>query len=207
MGPSFISSFVDEIKRAGLAKSREIRGCSVKEVLKLESFMSVSLPGLYKDFLLAMGHGAGRYYEGTDIFYDSLFNLRGELEDILREDHSSFQLTKDAFVFSGHQGCIFHFFYTLHSKYDPPIYGYREGDGLPRQISPSFSSFLQESLAEFKRMQEAHSLLTTFNENRHGNRRAAYEAGKEFLMKYGWMEGTARSIQRWITDYESEPRR
>src|ERR1044072_561961 len=138
MSPDFMKGFAQELVRAGLAMPHEIRGCSKREVARLESYYGIRLPEAYRQFLSEMGHKAGIFYRGTDCFYRHLFDLREWMEETLSEDRSPFQLTKDAFVFSSHQGYIYHFFYTIESNPDPPVWSYYEGEVSPKQLSASY---------------------------------------------------------------------
>lgn len=148
--------FAQALVRYGFATCFEIRGCSEREISRLEAYFGVSLPESYKEFLSVMGHSAGSFYRGDDCFYHHLFGLRGWLEETLAEDRSPFQLTRDAFIFSSHQGVIYHFFYTIDNRRDPAVWGYREGDMQPKKINDSFSDFLERSLKDFRKIRASH---------------------------------------------------
>jgi hypothetical protein len=55
----------------------DIKGCSEEEVLFLEQQKVTTLPWQYKEFLRAMGHGAGRFLAGTHEFFSSLDGVAG----------------------------------------------------------------------------------------------------------------------------------
>ena len=154
-----MKQFAQDLIRNGLATASEIRGCSGREISKLESYFGINLPESYKSFLSVMGHQAGTIYRGTDCFYRHLLDLRGWLEETLAEDQSPFRLTRDAFVFSSHQGVIYHFFYTIDNRRDPAVWGYGEGEMAPRKIDASFTEFLKGSLEDFKRIRAAHGAV------------------------------------------------
>ena len=147
-----MKGFARDLVRYGFATTFELRGCSEREIARLEACFKLNLPESYKSFLSVMGHKAGTFYQGTDCFYHDLFDLREWLEATLAEDRSPFQLTKDAFVFSSHQGVIYHFFYTIDNKPDPTVWGYCEGDMQPKKIDTSFSAYLANSLEDFRRI-------------------------------------------------------
>lgn len=149
-GSDFMRGFTQAVIDAGFATAYEIRGCSRREIVRLETDFAVQLPVVYKEFLSVMGRRAGSFYRGTDCFYVHLFDLREQLEALFEEDKSTFSLSKDAFVISGHQGVIFHFFYTIEHQPDPPVWGYCEGDMLPRKINDTFSEFLVAGLEDLK---------------------------------------------------------
>ena len=78
---------------------------------------------------------------GTDFFYDDLRGLRDALVESLAQMRVDFQMPLDLFVFSSHQGYIFHFFRTTEGD-DPPVYGFSEVDPTVRQKWPTFSDAL-----------------------------------------------------------------
>ncbi len=132
----------NQLIRKGLSTARGFKGCSVAEIRELEQFYGYRLPLIYKDFLEEMGHQAGDYLQGTDIFYKDVFSLRSALEKLLQQDGQPFVLEPTFFVFCGHQGYIFYFFDADEDGIDPPIYGYKEGNGQMERLYSSFSSFL-----------------------------------------------------------------
>lgn len=145
----FIDKFAKEVHGSGLCWDT-MRGCWGFEIRDLEKHFNIKLPTIYKDFLKKMGKGAGLFMQGTDFFYKHLFDNREAFEEVLELDGQPFVLTKDIFVFSSHQGYIFHFFDILEDAYDPPVYGYREGDLKFDKIDDKFSTFLLILLEEQK---------------------------------------------------------
>ena len=81
--------------RRQLASRDDFRGCSFEEVRELESRFTVTLPAVYKEFLLRMGRGAGAFMKGSDVFYPELLQVRRYAEELLREVGASFQLTQN----------------------------------------------------------------------------------------------------------------
>jgi hypothetical protein len=157
MKSTVISDSVKKLIRMRIAKPQEIKGCSDDEISTLEARYHLSLPKLYKEFLREMGHRAGSFYQGTDFFYESLFDLRESAEELLREDESRFQLPDDAFVFFMHQGYQFMYFRTANRDDDPPVFNYLEGYSVPRQAYDSFSTFLLESVEDHIRILSSQS--------------------------------------------------
>lgn len=142
--------FKDVIKKiieAKLADEQDIEGCSLAEIAVLEDRCGNPLPKKYKDFMVFMGRKAGRFLQGTDIFYSSVSELRIEAIDLLKENKEEFQLLSEYFVFSMHQGYEFLFF-DCYDGDDPIIYQYIEGEGEPKKAWGSFSSFINETLQQ-----------------------------------------------------------
>ena len=130
-------------------------GCSKGEIRRIEEIYDFRLPEIYREFLLKMGRGAGDFYRGTDMFYgQEITEFNSYLREILEDDKSEFTLPGNAFVFAHHQGYIYYFFYVTEGE-NPAVYGYMEGDLLPRKIDESFSEFLLSSLKEQQELRES----------------------------------------------------
>lgn len=149
MSEKFIESFVKMLQENGIAKPYEIKGCSVDEINKLEEYTKLKLPSIYKDFLMALGHGAGNFWKGTDFRYHSLFDFREEaINDVLSKEEDYFKLKDNYFIFVKHQGYLLWYF-EIDGNNDPPIYLYKEYDKDSSKVSSSFSEYLFESLKPY----------------------------------------------------------
>lgn len=141
-----MKNVIEELKKMlgtkGITKTNDFVGCSESEINKLEKHFNLRLPLVYKEFLREMGHKAENYQVGTNMFYDDLFKLREQFEGILDDNGNPFLLKDSIFVFSGHQGVIFHFFDTEENSVDPPVYGYCDGDENMRLIYDKYSVYL-----------------------------------------------------------------
>lgn len=136
---------VKALVKSKIASVDEIKGCSEAEVIKLEKSIGSCLPKKYREFLLGAGYKAGKLFQGTDIFFNNLKDIKETAIDLLIENDEAFSLPEDSFVFSMHQGYEFKFF-LLSEGDDPPIYQYVEGDGDPKLTWEKFSSFLAEEI-------------------------------------------------------------
>jgi len=87
----------------------ELIPCTYEEVKDVESFYKVSLPAIYKEFLLSMGKQASGYMTGSYVYYNCVFELRQMAERIIVESKLS-SLNPEDFVFWSHQGYIFAYF-------------------------------------------------------------------------------------------------
>lgn len=93
-----------------------------------------------------MGHSAGRFFLGTDVFLKHLERdlTRGANELLARDGKPPLPAT--AFVFGMHQGYQFTFF-MLGENEDPPVEGYLEkGDFYA--VADSFSEFLVQAVGD-----------------------------------------------------------
>lgn len=126
--------------------------CTEEEVKLLEKSLACTLPSAYKEFLQWMGHGAGMFLAGTDIFYEHIFKIQGWAKESLVETNFPKPLPDDAVVFMMHQGYQFMFFRTPDGD-NPPIYYYHEAyhfDSFELKY-PNLDEFLLASIdADFR---------------------------------------------------------
>lgn len=134
-----------ELIKSGICQENEIKGASLEEVQALSRHAGISLPSAYTAFLLAVGNGAGKFLQGSDVFLSAIRDLKKEAVNLLRENDEEFILPPDAFVFLMHQGYEFDYFIASEGD-DPPVYQYVEGNGPPVKVWNSFSDFLRESI-------------------------------------------------------------
>src|SRR4051812_46766680 len=99
-----------------------------------------------------MGHGAGPFFRGTDMFAEHLPYLRDYAEEVLQEGGNEFTLTENALVFSVHQGYSVLYMDLGRDRIDPPIWHYSDSKDAPAQISASFSDFFQKAVVEHKKI-------------------------------------------------------
>lgn len=137
----------------GIAAPNDIHGCTEYEIRRLEEHYNTQLPQRYRDFLLAMGRGAGGFFVGIDCFYGILFVLRQWTDELLEENNVEFQLPDDVFIFSMHQGYVFNYFRVSEGD-DPPVYRYIEGDVRPKRIATSFSEYLIDNVTSHVQQME-----------------------------------------------------
>jgi hypothetical protein len=142
---------VSSLVNAKICKVSDVRGISLEDVAALEKAVGQNLPALYREFLLGIGRGAGKFLQGTDIFLSALGGLKDEAINLLRKNNENAQIAEDAFVFSMHQGYEFTYFNTSEGD-DPPVYQYVEGNGSPVLTWNSFSDFLNDSIVQHTRL-------------------------------------------------------
>lgn len=107
---------------------------------------------MYELFLKAMGRGAGKFFEGTDIFYPEILTIKRGAEELLREDEVPFCLSESDFVFCSHQGYQFMYFKLDELNDDPAVYYYLEGSGIIRKKWDHFSSFLLNAIEDHQKL-------------------------------------------------------
>jgi hypothetical protein len=134
-----------EAKRAlvesGRADDSTIIGCSPDEVAAIEARFGCRLPKSYREFLMVMGKGAGRFMTGSDLFYDRLSEQRELAERLLQEVGADLRLGPTDFVFCSHQGYQFLFFDAARHP-DPPVFHFIEGVTASVCVNDTFSAWL-----------------------------------------------------------------
>lgn len=135
----WLKPIIDVLVERGIAERAQVIGCSAAEVDEIAD--GRNLPARYHDFLLCMGRGAGRFYEGTDVFYPQAIGLTAAAHRLVAEDHARIKLPEDAVAIVMHQGYQFLFLCTSEGD-DPPVYYYMEQSGEFEKKVGSFTMFL-----------------------------------------------------------------
>lgn len=154
--PNYTDELIAKLIDAGIATPGSIAPCTEKEISSLEAFFSVTLPITYKDFLRAMGKGAGSFMSGIDFFYPQILDSRDWANETLKEWNNPFMLSPTDFVFLNHGGQFMFFDTTTGS--DPPIRYYKESAYESKLVNDSFSSWLEtrvnDSITRFHRIKD-----------------------------------------------------
>lgn len=140
--------------------SKQVKPCTEEEVRSLEKDLGLPLPAVYKEFLLWMGHRAGKLLRGSACFYECILAIQQGAIKLLEENGNPEVLPEDALVFCMHQGYLFYFMRVSEGD-DPPIYFYSEAMK-PRQFILSHRNF-----AEFLRneMEKRLKYLATYGKD------------------------------------------
>jgi hypothetical protein len=139
---------ISSLLSSKICQASDIKGASVDDIAALEKVIGRKLPLQYREFLLGIGFGAGRFLQGTDIFLPSIEGLKTDAEELLRENNEGTELEEGDFVFFMHQGYEFTYF-NMSAGDDPPIYQYVEGNGPPVLAWNSFSDFLRDLIDQY----------------------------------------------------------
>ncbi len=132
------------IREAALPE--RIKGYTEAEIEAVQSFFPYPLPLAFRQFLKAMGHGAGEIFWEDDLQIPSKYDRESYLDRNKYSDES-FVLPDDAFIFAGSQGCVCYYFLARHALDDPMVYAYGECDKEPTAIGETFIEFLMSYLA------------------------------------------------------------
>ncbi|ALX96041.1 hypothetical protein AV650_21950 [Serratia fonticola] len=144
---SKVENIISKLVCNNLINQHSLIGCSTHEVEELESFLGYTLPFEYKEFLRILGKGAGSLFQGTDIYYPRVLELKSEAEELISEMNLNKHLPDNAFVFCMHQGYECNYF--LIGEPDPTIFQFYEGQENQRidnKAYDSFSQFIAENI-------------------------------------------------------------
>lgn len=126
----------------GVSGSSSFFGCSEKEIEQVRIEAGFPLPQAYSEFLRQMGKGAGRFFEGTDLFYPTMFQNTEAAREMLAELECGLTLPKQSFVFAMHQGYQFYFFSNENNN--PAVYYYMEGNFQFDLWNDTFTDFIKQ---------------------------------------------------------------
>ncbi len=125
-------ALIKRFVRAGLDTAEQLRGCSVTDIPPIETALGLRLPASYRDFLLAVGCNAGRFYETGHLTYPDLLRNHERAKAILDDARSPFRLPTDAVVFLASSAGEFSYFHADLAVADPPGFHYMGLDGDPK---------------------------------------------------------------------------
>ncbi|WP_312414442.1 SMI1/KNR4 family protein [Comamonas sp.] len=121
-------------------------GCNSDEIRLVEKHFECLLPDEYRYFLQIAGRSAGKIFQGTDIFYPRILELKDEAQVLLVELDVAHLLPADAKIFCMHQGYEINYF--LPGSSDPPIFQFFEGQLSISQPWASLSEYFRTSIED-----------------------------------------------------------
>lgn len=136
MNPTILAG-LQRLQAAGLLPSGSTGGCTPEEIDRIESQVGHRLPGVYVDFLSALGRSSGGFMRGSDFACGQLIRLNREARELVREGGLSIPAL--AFVFLMHQGYQFLYF-DVSGGSDPEVHRFEEGGPLQR-VGVTFSNW------------------------------------------------------------------
>lgn len=144
-----ISRDLDEAKEQlitrGTAGESSFYGCSESEIGEIEAEAGQPLPRAYIEFLRQMGKGAGRFFEGTDVFYPFMFQNTQAAKEMLEELAVGLSLPENAYIFAMHQG--YQFFFFFEDNDNPSVHYYMEGNLHFDRWNETFTEFIKQMAA------------------------------------------------------------
>ncbi len=132
----------------GIATPDTIRGCSEEELLEIEKFFNLKLPGVYKDYMRKFGKASGAFLEECGIYYPNVLRNRERAETLL-SNNTDYRLKQSDFVFITTYGYQFYFFDTESESPNPPVFRYTENRSAPMRLAESFEDTIEMAAAEY----------------------------------------------------------
>lgn len=138
---ALISALVD----GTTAVADQVRGLSDDEIHRIECDQSAPLGDAYRCFLTLIGGGAGRFMQGSDVFYPHVIGLGEAARELLAENDVPFVLGASDRVILMHQGYQFDF--LRGPGPDTEVWSYREGEA-PVLSYARFTDWLQAHVTQ-----------------------------------------------------------
>jgi hypothetical protein len=130
---------VRRLQATGLLKPGELRGCSDKDIARLESHFAIRFPAAYKDFLRAVGRNPGPLMNDCQFRCQDLLHMDSFAREMLAEiEGDSLRLPPKALVWLTRPPEQFLFFVADDASDDPPTFRYMEEDGEFERVTDSF---------------------------------------------------------------------
>jgi hypothetical protein len=115
------------------------------------------LSDAYRAFLEAAGGGAGRFLQGSDVFYPDVLGIRATAQELLNSH--GLALKQSDRVFFMHHDAQFDF--TRGDEADPAVWSYNDGDDAPALTHERFTDWLRANVDE---QTQAYKHLSTWYE-------------------------------------------
>lgn len=156
-----INKFISKIIETVDFDKREIKGCTLAEILDLENNHPAKkdLPKALKEFLTFGGRKITYWKPGTGFFYPFFYDVNYKLDKTFLDSNycANFfgnqfldKFPSDAFLFYSNQGYEY-MFIRLSEGDDPPVYFFDNDESMQHFsiVSESFSQWLNNSITMF----------------------------------------------------------
>lgn len=127
------------------ASAHDLQALPPHAVAAVEEDQPAGLSGAYRAFLEEAGGGAGRFLQGSDVFYPSVLGIRVTAQELLRRS-SGLELLATDRVFLMHHDAQFDF--TRGDGEDPAVWSYNDGDEAPTLAYARFTDWLRANVDE-----------------------------------------------------------
>jgi hypothetical protein len=127
-----------------------LRGCSDKDLKRIEDHVGHRLPEEYKNVMRVIGREAGDFMSDLEMFYPEVVTLTDRIRKLLTE---TVKLPDDAFVFVNRYGEQILFFHVSATGDDLPIYRWHNWQPHRfRKVFKSIWDFIEEELSGHEKM-------------------------------------------------------
>jgi hypothetical protein len=143
-----VDALVAAIADGVTATAEQLHGLTQREIDEVEHDQAAPLAESYRRFLELVGRGAGRFLQGSDVFYPLMLGMGQAARELLEENQIPFGWTAEDRVILMHQGYQFDF--LRGAGPDPEVWSYGEGTtvGVPVLSYPCFTDWLQAQVEQ-----------------------------------------------------------
>jgi hypothetical protein len=135
---------VGEVCDGVTAAAHDLQALSYEAIDAIEADQPARLSDAYRAFLEVAGGGAGRFLQGSDVFYPDVIGIRATAQELLGTHGLTLEATDRVFLI--HQGAQFDF--TRGGGADPAVWSYNDGDDAPLQTHGRFTDWLRANVEE-----------------------------------------------------------
>lgn len=135
---------LDQVCDGVTAAPRDLQALPGEAIEAIEGDQPARISDAYRAFLEAAGGGAGRFLQGSDVFYPGVLGVRATAQELL--ERRGLTLEKDDRVFLMHHDAQFDF--TRGDGVDPAVWSYNDGDEAPALTHERFTDWLRANVDE-----------------------------------------------------------
>lgn len=126
------------------AAAHDLQALAPNIVVAIEKDQPARICDAYRAFLEAAGGGAGRFLQGSDVFYPDVLGIGAIAQELLRQCGLELQPTDRVFLM--HHDAQFDF--TRGAGEDPAVWSYNDGDDAPTCTYARFTDWLRVNVNE-----------------------------------------------------------
>jgi hypothetical protein len=126
------------------AATHDLQGLTPDIIAAIEADQPARVSDAYRAFLQAVGGGAGRFLQGSDVYYPDILGVRATAQELLRAHGLRLEDTDRVFLM--HHDAQFDF--TRGGGADPSVWSYNDGDDAPAQTHARFTDWLRANVDE-----------------------------------------------------------
>lgn len=150
--PEWLDELLDDMSRLGVGNHNELKGCTSRQIQRLEEKLGVTLPDSYRSYLRCMGQNSGRLFshDRIRVAYADLVELTGDAvvfladcsEDIPIGTHA-YKLPKDAMVILYRDSCDDYNFIRCNRADDSRVWHFNQDIWPPKAAFRSVRTWLK----------------------------------------------------------------
>ena len=151
MSNSFDKLF-EEMSRSGVGNRNELKGCTSRQIQRLENQLGVTIPDSYRCFLLFMGQDSGRLFahDRVHVTYADVLNLTADAKAFLADSAGDnpanahkCKLPADAIVILYRDSCDDYNFIRCNHTQDSSVWHFSQDIWPPKPVFRSVYTWLK----------------------------------------------------------------